>query len=264
MLFILAVFAAGCQQAVPFPRAHAHNDYQHRRPLFDALDHGFCSIEVDIHLVDGKLLVAHDLDEVDTAKTLQSLYLDPLHARVTRNGGCAFPASDQPLTLLIDIKSEGGPTYDVLRDALLPYRDMLTMTFVDGTVNPRAVNVVLTGRVPRAWIAREAVRFVACDGILEDLAITPSPAVNLVPQVNAKWDGLFTWRGDGRMPEAEQRELKRLVTRAHAQHRRLRLWAAPDNRAAWEVLYDNGVDLINSDDLPGLRRFLLSRPRPSR
>jgi hypothetical protein len=26
-------------------RAHAHNDYHHPRPLLDALDHGFCSVE---------------------------------------------------------------------------------------------------------------------------------------------------------------------------------------------------------------------------
>jgi len=42
----------------PLTRAHAHNDYEHTRPLFDALEHGFCSIEPDIWLVDGKLLVA--------------------------------------------------------------------------------------------------------------------------------------------------------------------------------------------------------------
>jgi hypothetical protein len=43
---------------VPLTRAHAHNDYLHARPLFDALDHGFCSVEADVWLVDGKLLVA--------------------------------------------------------------------------------------------------------------------------------------------------------------------------------------------------------------
>ena len=29
---------------------HAHNDYTHHRPLFDALDHGFASVEADIRL----------------------------------------------------------------------------------------------------------------------------------------------------------------------------------------------------------------------
>ncbi len=29
-------------------RAHAHNDYRHRRPLLDALDHGFMSVKADV------------------------------------------------------------------------------------------------------------------------------------------------------------------------------------------------------------------------
>ena len=44
----------------PLPQAHAHNDYEHDRPLRDALDPGFTSVEADVWLVDGKLLVAHD------------------------------------------------------------------------------------------------------------------------------------------------------------------------------------------------------------
>ena len=254
---------AGCQSPVtPLPRAHAHNDYRHARPLLDALHNGFCSVEVDIHLVDGNLLVGHELEETDRKRTLQSLYLDPLRDRVKRNGGCVFPAKrDQSLTLMVDFKSEGGPTYQVLRDALLPYNDILTMTFLDGTVSPRPVTVILTGRVPRAWIAREPVRFVACDGILEDLATKPVAKLDLVPQVNAKWDALFTWNGVGTMPAAQKFELRQLTARAHEQRRKIRFWAAPDNPVAWETMLECGVDLINSDDLPGLRRFLLSRPK---
>jgi hypothetical protein len=214
-----------------------------------------------VHLVDKKLLVAHDIDDTSSQRTLQSLYLDPLRDRIKRNHGCVFPARpDQSLTLMIDLKTEGGPTYEVLRDALLPYRDILTMTFLDGTVHARPVTVILTGRIPRPWIAREPVRFVACDGILEDLATTPTPPVDLLPQVSAKWDALFAWRGEGEMPPAEKRELRRLANRAHEQRRRIRFWAAPDTPAAWNVLLEVGVDLINSDDLPGLRQFLLSRP----
>ena len=262
LLVTMTAAIAGCVPSVtPMPRAHAHNDYRHAMPLLDALDHGFCSIEVDVHRVSDQLLVAHDRKDVEPSTTLQSLYLDPLRQRIERNGGCVFPARpDQPLTLLIDIKSEPGPTYDLLRDALLPYRDILTMIFIDGTINRRAVDIVLTGRMPRAWIARETVRFVSCDGPLEDLATNPTPPVDLVPQVNAKWGTLFTWSGEGGMPEVERRELKRLVARAHEQQRKIRFWAAPDNPVAWEALYECGVDLINSDDLPGLRRFLMSRP----
>jgi hypothetical protein len=62
----------------PLAAAHAHNDYEHDRPLFDALEHGFTSVEADVWLVDGELRVAHDLEDAKPGVTLESLYLDPL------------------------------------------------------------------------------------------------------------------------------------------------------------------------------------------
>ena len=46
-------------EPVPLERAYAHNDYEHERPLYDALDHGFESMEADIRLNDGDLVVSH-------------------------------------------------------------------------------------------------------------------------------------------------------------------------------------------------------------
>src|SRR6266513_381993 len=85
------IFGA-CSQAAfaspaPLLHAHAHNDYEHSRPLFDALDHGFCSVEADIYLVDGQLLVAHDREKVSATRSLQALYLEPLRQRVQQNHG---------------------------------------------------------------------------------------------------------------------------------------------------------------------------------
>ena len=67
--------AYGAERAAvePLAQAHAHNDYLHARPLFDALDHGFASVEADIFLVDGKLLVGHAKSELKADRTLQAL-----------------------------------------------------------------------------------------------------------------------------------------------------------------------------------------------
>ena len=91
-------------KATPLRRAHAHNDYEHKRPLFDALGHGFCSVEADVHLIDGKLLVAHDRKDAKPDRTLQALYLDPLRERVKANGGRVYPGGPT-VFLLIDVKT---------------------------------------------------------------------------------------------------------------------------------------------------------------
>jgi hypothetical protein len=82
---LLCLSIAAGADPVPLPRAHAHNDYAHTRPLFDALDHGFCSVEADIYLRPEGLLIGHDAKDLQPGRTLEKLYLDPLRERSDRN-----------------------------------------------------------------------------------------------------------------------------------------------------------------------------------
>jgi hypothetical protein len=238
------------------PRAHAHNDYEHPRPLLDALDHGFCSVEADIWLVDGALLVAHDRDEVNPDRTLQALYLDPLRDRVKANAGVVHPGGPG-FTLLVDIKSDAEPTYQVLRGVLAGYDGLFTR-FTATATTPGPVTVVLSGNRPTATVAAESSRLCAIDGRLPDLTADPPPSVHLVPLVSQSWSPTFHYFEDGVLPEPDRAKLRDLVALAHSQGRRLRFWATPDQPFAWKELHDAGVDLINTDNLPGLRAFLTS------
>jgi len=241
---------------VPLLRAHAHNDYEHKRPLLDALDHGFCSIEPDIHLVDGKLLVAHNLSATRPERTLQALYLDPLRERVRQNGGRVY-RNGPSITLLIDVKSDAEKTYAVLRDLLMEYSPMLTRFYPDKT-ETNAVTVIISGNRARRMIAEEKVRYAAYDGRLEDLGSADSK--HFIPLISDEWSRFFKWKGIGLVPPAEKQKLVDVITKAHLQGRRLRLWGTPDLPAVWGFLLEAGVDLINTDDLAGLEKFVVANP----
>ena len=241
--------------AVPLLRVHAHNDYGHKHPLFDALDQGFCSVEGDIHLIDGKLLIAHSTIDLNSKRTLQSLYLDPLRARIKQNGGRVYPNGPE-CVLLIDFKTAGEPTYAALREVLKEYSEFLTV-FRDGKKETNAVTVVLTGGYPRAALAADKVRYAGGDGKLADLKTNP-PA-DLVPWISEDWSRLFKWRGNGPMPEEERKKLKEIVAQAHEQGRQVRFWGSPDKPDFWKELLADGVDLINTDDLSGFAEFYNER-----
>src|SRR3954451_5006734 len=91
LLVLLAVFGrfdqARSSEVVPLENAHAHNDYEHARPLFDALDNGFTSVEADVYPVGGDLLVGHDEKALRSTRTLEGLYLNPLAELVRRKSG---------------------------------------------------------------------------------------------------------------------------------------------------------------------------------
>ena len=246
-------------QVEPLVRAHAHNDYRHDRPLLDALENGFTSVEADVHLVNGDLLVAHDEDEVKAGQTLEALYLEPLRARVKRNRGQVYRRGGEGFLLLIDLKTNGEATYEVLRESLYRYKDMLTL-FEGSNVEERAVTVVLSGDRPREMLLNEKVRYAGYDGRLKDLAGNDPAA--FMPLVSDNWSNHFTWKGLGEMPEKERQRLKAVVQSAHMQGKKIRFWGTfdfpcPARRKLWRELLAADVDLINTDDLEGLRRFLL-------
>ncbi len=259
------------QSPVPLARAHAHNDYEHDRPLLDALAHGFTSVEADVWLVDGELRVAHDLEDVVAGRTLDSLYLRPLRQLVASNGGSVYPGYDHSLTLLVDIKSDGEATYRRLHRTLRRHRAMLTTytrhRWAGNRVQAGAVTVIISGERPRELMAAQRVRYAGYDGRMDDLG-SGAPAW-FIPLISDNWTNVFTWDGDGPMPADERALLHEIVATAHAAGQRVRFWATPDDpgparEAVWQALLDARVDHINTDDLAALRDFLLTHdPRPS-
>jgi hypothetical protein len=260
-----SAWAAGDKHRTrPLWRAHAHNDYEHPRPLFDALDHRFGSVEADIFLVGDQLLIGHTEDDLDPTRTLESLYLDPLAALVKAHHGSVYRGDRRPLQLLIDIKTEGSSTYLELDRHLRRYRHLFT-TYAHGRVHPGAVTNVISGdRAARTPMEAQTVRHAFYDGRLTDLG-TAAPA-SFVPLISDNWQLNFTWLGEGPFPEAERAKLRSIVGQAHARGQQVRFWNTPDlagpaRDAVWGELYAAGVDYLNTDDLAGLEAFLDARRR---
>ncbi|HMJ89507.1 MAG TPA: phosphatidylinositol-specific phospholipase C/glycerophosphodiester phosphodiesterase family protein [Candidatus Acidoferrum sp.] len=253
--FVLVLLGAfSVRAAAPLVRLHSHNDYEHVRPLADAMSHGFWSVEADVWLTNGQLLVAHDLANVSRNRTLQSLYLDPLRAFAATNASLFATAG--PITLLVDVKSDGTNTWHALRDVFRGYTNLLTR-FESNHIHTNAVIVIISGNRATQLIANESARYAAVDGRLPDLDANPPAA--LVPLVSDNWTKHFKWRGQGPISVDEREKLHALVARSHAQGRRIRLWAAPDSPAGWRELFDAEVDLVNTDRLAEAEKFLQNR-----
>lgn len=247
----------------PLSQAHAHNDYEHARPLFDAIDHGFTSVEADVWPVNGDLLVAHDEVDLRPERNLRTLYLDPLAELVRANHGTVYQGKRVEFQLLVDIKTAGALTYQLLDQMLREPRYAFMFTsFDEGKVRRGAVTVVVSGDRPREIMAAQRHRLAFYDGrIVNEADLGPGDDARLTPLVSDNWTRLFTWTGEGPMPAAEQARLNGIVGSAHAAGQRVRFWATPDasgsaREAVWRQLLVAEVDHINTDDLAGLENFL--------
>jgi len=225
------------------PLLHAHNDYEHRRPLLEAFTHGFDSVEADVVQVGDTLFVAHEPEGFRPRRTLETLYLNNL--AILHEAG----ALTRPMYLMIDIKSDPDSTWAVLEPLLARHRKLL---------REARVTVLLSGNLPQNRVAVSDSGLAKLDGRLEDLDRGVSPG--LYPWISVDWNDHFFWRGEGEMPLVEESKLEAMVKAVHSAGHLIRFWGtddsfAPNRRAMWRNLRDAGVDVINTDDLKGVAAF---------
>lgn len=247
-------------------RAHAHNDYEHEQPLLDALEQGFTSVEADVYTLPlsglgalAGLYVAHDPQDIQPSRTLAALYLDPLQARAEANGGCIQPDC-APFYLLIDAKTEAESTWSAIEAELAKYGALFSR-YQNGAVVPGAVTAILSGNRPKASMLAATSRYCFYDGRFADLG--GSDPASFMPLISDNWTTEFGWDGTGEMPPEQRAKLRQSIASAHARGQRIRLWETPDSAGeardrVWTELVAADQDHINTDDLAGLRAFLLA------
>ena len=227
---------------------HSHNDYAQKRPFWGAYEAGADSIEADVFLVDGDLLVAHSRRELNKENTLRRLYLEPLREVMRKNGGRAR-ADGKPIQLLIDLKN-GKPALDRLVEMVEKegYRDCFNIA-----KNPAAVRLTATG--DHSGIADF---FTYPDYVFFDVPPTKKLVdgqYKRVPLISHYARAYTKWRS-GEMPEADKEKIRAAVREAHAKGCKFRLWGYPDNSEAWRLAMELGLDYLNTDHPAAAAAFL--------
>lgn len=241
LLVIILLSTGGCLGQVAHPNAHAHNDYEHTKPLLDAYANGFRSFEADIHLVGGELYVSHRRPKPSAAQTLQALYLQPLDSLHGRTD------QEERIILLVDIKTDAKATLKKLIEVLTTYPGLFTTE-----KSLPFVQFIISGN--RDYPMIMATPGLCIDGRPGDLG--KGYSADKVPLISDHYGNWMHWNGKGKPDDAELQKLRTLASRVHAENKKLRLWAIPDREEAWTVLLDAGVDFINTDRLEALNRYL--------
>lgn len=250
---LMLISATSClAQIFPLANAFSHNDYLHKKPLYEALDNGFTNIEADIFLINDKLIVAHYFPYFKSKRTLEALYLKPLADYIKNNNGTIYSNYLKPVTLMIDIKTGADKTYAVLKPLLDKYASLLT-SYDNGIIHPGLITVVLSGNRPVNIIQNESKRYVFVDDRLNE---NTAKSTDVYLMSSCKYSKFLHWAGKGTIPEKEDVKFKTAIEQAHAEGKKVRLYAAPENKEVWRYLLASGVDMINTDQLATLKTFL--------
>ncbi|KAH6636887.1 PLC-like phosphodiesterase [Chaetomium tenue] len=246
---------------------HSHNDYWREIPLFTAIYAGCTGVESDVWLRDGDLLVGHDTASLQRNRTFQSLYVNPLVEILThqnpstsyyngKTNGVFDTDPDQPLVLLVDIKTDGSETWPWVMKQLAPLREKGWLSYYENDqFHQRPITVVGTGNAPFDQILGNSSRREAFfDAPLDKLE---NSGYNLTNSYYASAD---FWKAIGAVwwtqgPSKSQLEKIRSHIR-EAKNRGLvsRYWGLPwwpihARNQVWKVLVDEGIGMLNVDDL---------------
>lgn len=230
-------------------RAHSHNDYMQARPLDEALDNGFNSVEVDVFPVDGKLMVAHNEKDIKPDRTIESMYLDKLSARAKANSGAIYKNSKTTFWVLVDVKKKGEEAYKTFKTILDRYPELKPSS---------KLRFVISGDRAIASIAADKGNWAGIDGRIEDLG--KGYSVQQMPWISGDWSTLFPMlKEEGNYIADKFLGPKNMVASIHREHRLVRFWGSPDNKYIWQSHWNIGVDLINTDHIAELRTWMLTQ-----
>lgn len=256
--FLLGAFSpVAFSQEMVLREGHAHNDYWHWKPLTQATNAGFMSVEVDVHLLMGDILVNHEAIFTRKGRNLERLYLKPLFELAKANNFASiYPNGPQEFILYIDIKQGCPALADTLISQLKRYEKMLTI-WENGVKKIGAVSVMIgdCGRRDE-WIPA-LKRWFYFDAHLN--SIDDSLGAEFIPRVSSNLGSVTKWRGSGEMPKEDEETIRKIVGRAHEKGRTVRFWAGTNRPKVWTKLLELGVDWINVDRLKRFQRFMKNR-----
>ena len=234
ILLLLLSISALAQS--PVKKAHAHNDYEHERPFFEAFALGFGSIEADVYAVNGDLLVGHERSQLSLNRNLKDLYIDPIIRVLKANKEGNFHQ------LLIDSKTSSDSTLPLIIAALKPHAEI---------IQQKGFRIVISGNRPKPSQYIESPAWITFDGRSDETF----PTNKVVLESESMFKFGF-WNGQGPIPANLKEKLKSYVDKVHANGRKVRLWATPDTLLGFQALLDIGVDYIGTDKLTLLADYL--------
>ncbi|KIW07089.1 uncharacterized protein PV09_01973 [Verruconis gallopava] len=265
------------------PKAfHSHNDYWRDVPFYTAIANGAVSVEADVWLINGTLYVGHEISALTTARTLQSLYLDPIMDTLKRQNpttrfvdgsttknGVFDTSSGQTVYLWIDLKTDGPSTLPAVLSALEPLYQAGYLTTTNGkTVKSGPITAIGTGNTPQSYFvptdpaSADKPRYIFFDAQLATLNETANAAITplITPIASAQFSAQVGTVVKQKLNDTQLATLRSQIGYAKSKGIGARYWDTPGwpigtRNAVWRTLLDEGVALLNADDVYAIAAF---------
>ncbi|PYH88983.1 hypothetical protein BO71DRAFT_390537 [Aspergillus ellipticus CBS 707.79] len=259
---------------MPIP-VHSHNDYWRDIPFYTGISKGCISTEADVWLYNGTLYVGHDESALTDQRTFETLYIHPILDVLKRqnptsrfvtsptNNGVFDTDTSQTLYFFIDVKTSGPETFQAAIDALEPLRERgYLTTLTDNKIVKGPVTVIGTGNTPLDMVAPVADRDYFFDAPLD--ALTDAQYAGLTglvsPIASTNFEAAVGKLASEELSEEQLDALRAQIQTARSKGIGARYWGTPYfpirmRNFVWRTLVEEGVTLLNADDLDAVAAY---------
>lgn len=258
----------------PIP-CHSHNDYTRAVPLYEAIAAGCTGVEADVWPTNATgtpdLLVGHKSRNLKVSRTLRSLYVDPLldilHNQQSNSSSATDPVGifdESPNTttvLLIDFKADAKTIWPILMAQLDALRKEDWLSYWNGSgITSRPLTIVVTGNANFSDILalNGSHRDVFFDAPLAELESKYNASTSLYASSSMKHAlGIVLPTG---FRKSQMSTMQGQISKAQSLGLRSRYWSTPSwpvswRNSVWTTLVDQGVGMLNVDQLETASRW---------
>jgi alkaline phosphatase len=200
---------------------HSHNDYEQPHPFQTAYQHFFVSIEADIYLSKGRLLIAHDTAGLKANHTLEEFYLHPISKVIKSNKGSIYPNPNKPLQLLVDIKSEAYTTLASFIQTLKQYPEIIQC---------HKISIVISGNRPKEEDYDKYPSFIYFDGRPDKNY--DENTLKKIALICDDFHRYSKWNGQSVLSTEEKVRLYQVIKKVHQLQKPVRFWGGLDTPTA--------------------------------
>jgi len=245
-IFAILLIQMGYPQKNAKPIISSHN-FNNKTELWESIGNGILNYQADVMYIYGKLYVTPTMPDSAGHKlpTLTDAYLYPLYNQFKKNKGEILPGYPGDVFLILNFTAQPLQVYKQLATEMRPFTEMLTFK-VDGVNHPGKLCILIKDKAQLDKINSIKPGFLGLAGNMSD--IDKNVDSYQMPLIEVDFSELTNWKGTGNIPFEDFIKIKDLVTKVHAQKKKISLINCPSNKTVADLIQTSKVDFINSQE----------------
>lgn len=256
--FIIGVFAIlivqlAHSQKNTKPIISSHN-FSTKAELWESIGNGIINYQADVMYIYGKIYVTPLMPDSASHKlpTLTDAYLYPLYNQFKKNNDEIIPGYSGDVFLILIFMAQPIQVYKKLAVEMRPFSDMLTYK-VEGAEHQGKLRILTKDKTQLEKINSIKPSFLGLVGNMSD--IDKNIDSGKMPLIEVNLSEITNWKGTGNIPFEDFLKIKDIVTKVHAQKKKISFTNCPANKTAADLIQTSKADFINTSEATRMAGF---------